>query len=364
LEPPTKPFDFDEPGRRVEFYLTESQRLSQVGSWAWSAKTREPIFWSREMFRIFGFDPDDPALTLQAIHRLSKSRVHPEDWPAVEATILRAAVDKRDFAMEYRILLPNGELRYARGIGHPVVDDSGQLLELTGTVLDVTERKRAEDERQKSLDQFRALAGRLESVREEERKRLAREIHDELGQALTSIKLDVCHLRKQAPEEHLDRYQAILKTIDQTIHDVRRISTELRPGILDDLGLVAAVEWAAEEFTNRTGTRCAVSLSPCTPEIDPARATAIFRILQETLTNVARHADATEVDVRLSKSSCGLILEVQDNGIGFDERRLCGAGSLGILGMKERALLLGGEFAIRTAPGAGTKVTVRIPFGD
>jgi two-component system sensor histidine kinase UhpB len=157
---------------------------------------------------------------------------------------------------------------------------------------------------QHSVDQLRALAGRLQSVREEERIRVAREIHDELGQTLTGIKLELASLIRELPgdaKQQLNRAESIMKLADETIQTVRRISTELRPGILDDLGLTAAVEWAAKDFQTRTGTKCQIDLPDADIALDPERATALFRIFQEMLTNVARHADATQVDVRLAK---------------------------------------------------------------
>jgi signal transduction histidine kinase len=151
-----------------------------------------------------------------------------------------------------------------------------------------------------------------------------------------------------------------LKFLDEAIQSVRRIATDLRPGVLDDLGLVAAVEWAAEEFQARTGIQCHVSLPDVDIAMDPERATALFRIFQETLTNVARHANATQVNVKLVQN-CDLSLEVRDNGKGMPEKQLSAGQSLGILGMRERALLLGGELTISGGPGKGTIVKVRIP---
>jgi PAS domain S-box-containing protein len=231
-------------------------------------------------------------------------------------------------------------------------------------VEDITERKRAQEELQHSFEQLRALTARLQGIREEERKSVAREIHDELGQALTAIKIDLASLMRELPadqEQQRRRTDSILELVDQTIQSVRRISTELRPGILDDLGLVAALEWAAEEFETRTGTRCRLDLPGDDIEIDQERATAMFRIFQETLTNVARHAKASEVGVRLAKDNGDLTLEVHDNGRGIDEEELSAGGSLGILGMRERAALLGGELGIVGSPKKGTIVRVRIP---
>ena len=244
----------------------------------------------------------------------------------------------------------------------PVSVPGGQIAEY-GIYHDVTERKRAEEDLRRSFEQLRALAAHLQSVREEERTRVAREIHDELGQALTAIKLDLTALLRDLStnqEPAVRHCQSILKLLDEAIQSVRRIATDLRPGVLDDLGLVAAVEWAAEEFQARTGIQCHVSLPDVDIAMDPERATALFRIFQETLTNVARHANATQVNVRLVQNG-DLSLEVRDDGKGISEKQLSAGQSLGILGMRERAMLLGGELTISGGPGKGTIVKVRIP---
>lgn len=220
------------------------------------------------------------------------------------------------------------------------------------------------DRLQGAFEELRRLGGRLQAVREEERRRIAREIHDELGQGLTAIKMSLSSLTRELPEEYrpLARAESIIKLVDQTIASVRRISTELRPGILDDLGLVAAVEWAAEQFESMTGTTCLLELPADLVNIDPERATAVFRIFQETLTNIARHANASEVHVRLAREDGQLSLEVRDNGVGIREEKLSGSASLGILGMRERAHLLGGQLTVSGSPARGTLVRLRIPL--
>jgi len=213
-------------------------------------------------------------------------------------------------------------------------------------------------------DQLRALAARLQSIREEERRKVAREIHDELGQALTAIKIDLSSLVCELPADQkqpASRTKSILKLVDETIQSVRRISTQLRPGILDDLGLMAAVEWAVEESEARTGIKFRLDLPRDDIVIDPECATALFRILQETLTNVARHANASQVEVQLAQEDGDLLLEVRDNGKGISKEQLWGGKSLGVLGMRERASMLGGEITIIGIPGKGTTVSVRIP---
>jgi PAS domain S-box-containing protein len=346
--------------QRGEAYLNESQRLSHVGSWAVNISPREIVFWSQEHYRIFGFDAEAGIPPLRTV----LERIHPEDRPKTDLAFESAIRERRDIENDFRIVLPDGTIKYCHSIGHPVVNESGELIEFIGTVMDVTESKRAEQELMHSFDQLRALAARLQNAREEERTRIAREIHDELGQALTAIKIDLAALIRELPggsAAQLQRSQSILKLLDEAIQSVRRIATELRPGVLDDLGLAAAVEWAAEEFQARTGTNCEVSLPGVDIALDPERATALFRVLQETLTNIARHANATRVDVRLAQENQNLILEIHDNGQGIGEEHLSESRSLGILGMRERALLLGGELTISGEPGKGTTVRVRIP---
>ncbi len=350
--------------RRSEAYLAESQRLSHLGSWAATIiPSRKLLFWSQENYRICGFDPANGTPSLQAV----EGRIHPEDRPKGHEAVRGAIRERRDFVFDFRLVLPDGTTKFCHSIGHPVVNETGDVVEFTGTVMDVTESKRSEEALQRSFDQLRALTAQLQSVREEERTMVAREIHDELGQALTAIKLDVSALvRELRPDQGhaIQRSQSILKLLDETIQSVQRISTNLRPGILDDLGLAAALEWTAEEFQARTGTKCWISVSDEDTAIDTDRATALFRIFQETLTNVARHAKATEVNVRLVKENGNLILEVHDNGLGIREEQLSAGKSLGILGMRERARLLGGELTIQGVPGGGTTVRVRIPCAE
>ncbi len=272
--------------------------------------------------------------------------------------------------------LRDGEGRL-RGFGKIVSDTTNQKL-AEGTLRNVNEkldqrchertRQLAQTNRelQESLGLLRALAAHLQSVREDERTLVAREIHDELGQALTAMKMDlVWMMQRLAGAEKPLRAKAhdMLKLIDGTILSVRRIASTLRPGMLDDLGLSAAIQWQAQEFQARTGIECKLVMPPENVELDSGRSTAVFRIFQETLTNVARHAAATRVVVKLKITGKDLILEVVDNGRGFETGAITTSESIGLLGMRERALLLGGGFEIRSSPGKGTGVTVRVPLG-
>lgn len=230
---------------------------------------------------------------------------------------------------------------------------------------EIAERKRIEEELRKSLEQLRALAARLQLVREEERTLIAREMHDELGQACTAIKMDLASIRRKtnARQSHIrERVNSALELVDRMIFTVRRIASELRPRTLDDLGLNAALEWQAQEFESRTGILCSLSLPEGPLSLDAERSTAIFRIFQESLTNVARHAQATQIDARLERRGDQLIFVIKDNGKGFDVEQASTRRSLGLVGMRERALLLDGELRIDGGLGSGATMTLRIPL--
>ena len=228
------------------------------------------------------------------------------------------------------------------------------------------ERQRAEDKLRRSLEQLRALTTYLQYVREEERTRIAREVHDELGQALTGLKLDMSwlgiRLEKRRAKTEQEKVKTMVAHIDATIQTVRRIATELRPGILDGLGLVAALEWQANEFQTRTNIPCVVTANVSDAGWDQDFITVFFRIFQETLTNVIRHANATRVDVHLFKEDDALVLTVADNGRGISEEEIANTKSIGLVGMRERAMLIGGEVTLHGAPGKGTTVTLRVPL--
>jgi PAS domain S-box-containing protein len=247
---------------------------------------------------------------------------------------------------------------------------SAELIQVGGeacilaVATDITDRKRVEQAIRSSREELRALAARLQSVREDERAHIAREVHDELGQALTGLKLDLAwlkpRLRDQVPL--LERVQAVIGRIDGTIDAVRRIATELRPSVLDHLGLVAAVEWQAREFEKLTGIVVRLSLSSARSAVQGTVATTVFRMLQEALTNVARHAAATCVEIALEVREQVLTLRVADNGRGISPAERTDPHSLGLVGLRERAIACAGDLVIEGRPGEGTTLTVRIPL--
>jgi signal transduction histidine kinase len=236
---------------------------------------------------------------------------------------------------------------------------------------DVTDRDQAEARLRKSREQLRALAGRLQSVREDEQARMARDLHDELGQLLTGLKMDLRWLERRlsdlpasdAISPLVDRVVAASELADQTVASVQRIAAELRPGALDRLGLGPALRQEVRRFQERTGILCEGSIDEAAPEPPPEVATALYRICQEALTNVSRHAGATRVVVALSAEPPGLVLSVEDDGRGFEVGPAAlGPEALGLLGMTERATLLGGEVGFTRRAGGGTVVTARVPL--
>ena len=250
-----------------------------------------------------------------------------------------------------------------------VRDRNGAIVGYEGTVENISQRKEAEEQLQQSLDRLRTLSGRLEVVREEERARIARELHDELGVGLTCLKIDLSQANTIVSEVEgsrlrrklSEKIRAMIEQVEGTITDVQRIVSELRPGVLDDLGLVAAIEWQSQEFQRLTGITCTCTATAEDIEVEPERATAVFRICQEALTNVARHAHATAVRVSLQEQGGSLLLSVSDDGKGIPDQKISDPRSFGLLGMRERATLLGGEVTITGSPEKGTTITMRLP---
>jgi len=254
--------------------------------------------------------------------------------------------------------------------GVAAYDQAGKFTQSRIAVSDISERVQAEavlhesERLARSTEQLRELSARLQSVREEERTRISRAIHDELGQTLTGLKMDVAWL-----QSHLDppqpallaKMEAMSGLIDTTIQTVRRISTELRPGILD-LGLAATIEWQLQEFQTRTGIESKFISDLEETILDADGSTTAFRILQEILTNVVRHAEATQVEVTLEETAAFLTLQVRDNGRGISKSEIYSPKSIGLLGMQERARLRGGEVQLQGSPGRGTTVIVRLPL--
>ncbi len=251
-------------------------------------------------------------------------------------------------------------------INASTVSYQGRTADLV-LIRDITERKQAEEELKASREQLRELSTHLQSVREEERTRLARDIHDELGQVLTALKIDLSWLTKRFSADQklrLEKMRSMSKLVDTTIQKVKMISAELRPWLLDDFGLAAAIEWQAGEFQQLTGIRTEISPKPKDIALDRERSTALFRVFQELLTNVARHADATEVKVSLIEKADRIVLKVGDNGNGITKEQVSDPRAFGLLGIRERVHFWQGESKISGTPGKGTTAVVSIPLAN
>ena len=232
---------------------------------------------------------------------------------------------------------------------------------------DITERVRQEDELRRSKEELRELSVALHQAREQEKSRIARELHDELGQALTSLQMDIAWCKQRIPQDgngFAGKLAKMETMLERTVAATRRIATELRPLMLDDLGLVPAVEWLAESFTQRSGVACELAISHESLDLPGAHATAVFRTVQEALTNVAKHAHASRVDVAIEQADGHVSVSVHDDGVGFSTEGARKPNSFGLLGLRERASLLGGEARISSAPGKGTHVELRLPSGE
>jgi two-component system sensor histidine kinase UhpB len=272
-----------------------------------------------------------------------------------------------EFDEEFRIVRPDGVIRWIRSRAFPIRNESGEVYRIAGVSEDVTERKRAEDELRRSREQLRALSARLQSSREEEGRRIGREMHDELGQALTGLRLQLAALEKEVaqlrpPGRILEKIPKMAQLIAGTLDTVRRISADLRPPELDDLGLLAAIRWQVHEFRARTGIACAFRGTRVALALDVNASTALFRMVQEALTNVARHARARHARVAVQTHDGQLAVEVADDGRGITEAERLGAHALGLLGMRERIELVGGRMTIRGTPGQGTTVSACVPL--
>jgi len=349
---------------RSEKQLAAAQQIVHLGSWEWNI-TSDRVTWSAELSRIFGMEPGMNAATYERFLEF----IHPEDRANVHSNILEAVGSRVPTNFEFRVLDSEAGPRLFIAYVDVMVDREGQVTSLIGTAQDITEKRLAEEQIRRSHEQFRLLSAHLLTVREEERTKIAREIHDELGQSLTAIKFetaiierDVVKMRNKALAKTLqEKLDQVHKLINSTIQTVKNISSELRPIYLD-LGVIPAIEWQSQEFQNRTGIQCIFSSEFEDIELDREKSTVMFRILQEALTNVARHAQAKSVQVDLKQENSHYVLQIMDDGKGIPETELANPKSLGLLGMRERAGVVKGDVAFNINSPQGTKVTVRIPL--
>ncbi len=305
----------------------------------------------KSLDKLLGKGPDEVLPWLTATHTFRKTlaRIARTGEAAKEEVVIDAPAGTDATRFEARLV--------------PERDRQGQLVSILSIGRDISAMRAAERRLQESNTQLRLLSSRRETIREEERKRMAREIHDELGQQLTALRMGISLLRLQFGKDLpllVDSVQTLMTRVDETIQVVRNVATSLRPAALD-MGLTSALEWLVSEFSRNTGIACQLKAPRARLELDNERATAAFRVIQESLTNVARHARANRVEIHLKPSRDEVLIEVRDDGRGFDPKQIR-SGTLGMLGMRERGHMLGGAVNIDSTPGQGTRVQLHIPL--
>lgn len=313
---------------------------------------------------------DYAGISLEKYTQDPNGPIHPDDMPRVTENWRAVMAEGELYEEEMRLQRATGEYRWFLVRTAPFRDESGKIVKWYGVCTDIDDRKRAEEQLKATSAQLRALSASLSSAREEEATRIAREIHDELGATLTTLRWDLEELGEELsavtdPDQAKalrTKVSEMMKISDATVNTVRRIASELRPVALDTLGLGEAIEFQAREFHKRTGITVVCDCSQDSSELSPEQATAVFRIFQEAMTNILRHAEATSVEIQLKEESSDVILTIKDNGRGITEEEKSNRRTLGLLGMRERAHLLGGGVAITGSKEEGTQIVVRIPL--
>ncbi len=309
-----------------------------------------------------GYKPQD----LIQNHQLSFGQdvIHPEDKENVWEKIQFSLKNSEPFQITYRIRTFSGEEKWVWEQGRAITASNGDLEMLEGFITDITAQKRAEQNFEKSREELRNLSRRLQTIREEEKKNIAREIHDEMGQFLTAMKMDLITLEDDLTEDQKslrEKTQVMAGLVDSTLNSIQRICMELRPQVLDVLGLSEAIEWQGKEYERNTGTKVDLIMPRKKLNLDQDRSITCFRILQESLTNVTRHAEATHVKIKVENKKNHLVLKIEDNGKGINDEQLSDPTSLGLIGMRERTIAFGGNVTIVGCPGKGTTLTAEIP---
>jgi PAS domain S-box-containing protein len=343
--------------RASEASLAEAQQMASLGSWTLD-NDRQTMQWSAETYHILGMDRSSDAPAFADFLR----RIHDDDRSRVQQGLERCKESRQEFNTEHRIRRRDGSLRWVQTIVRPSTAEG--VTAMRGTIMDITERKQTVEALKRSQELLRELTAHQDRVKEEERRRIAREIHDELGQTLLALRIDVSMLDARTAGSHPRLNQKVrgaLHHIDATVKTIRTIINNLRPAVLD-LGLTAAIEWQVAEFRRRSGITCDLEFSDEELVVDDARATTLFRILQESLTNVIRHAKASHVLIELDSQDDSLVMKIRDNGVGIHPGPRKGTNSFGLVGVEERIHALNGKFIIDSAPGRGTTLAIYIPL--
>jgi PAS domain S-box-containing protein len=339
--------------------LIDAQKLAHVGCCHYNPSDGR-VFWTDELYRIHGINPQEFVPTYDS----SMALVHEDDRKAWQDVLAGALREGTPFTMEFRIVRPDGSVRNLRSLGEVINDANGGTTRMLWSVLDITEQKRTEDALRASAEQLTALSRRLVEVQEAERRKLSRELHDRVGQNLTALSINLDMLRTSlADESHAEHRMRLSDSealLESTVDSIEDVMAELRPPMLDDYGLLPALHWYAKDFSRRTGIAVHVAGKDGVDRSDPEIEITLFRIAQEALVNVAKHAHAKRVQVELDQTPGHCRMTVTDDGIGIDGARRQRPG-LGMVTMRERAQAVGGDFKVRNVAGGGTHITIDVP---
>jgi two-component system sensor histidine kinase UhpB len=350
--------------RQLAADLAKAQLLAHIGNWRYDIDTKLSV-WSEEMFRIFGLEPMPS--TPSRIHH--KRYIHPDDWPKYEESV-RSILAGKQFEVELRILRPDGSVCNAFTRGEPEYDQSGNIKGLFGTTQDVTERVLAEKTLKAQSEQLRILSAKLSEAQEVERKRIARELHDQVGQNLTVVGINLNILRSAISKDSLTAHHNCLlddsmMLVEQTSEFTRSLMADLRPPDMDDYGLIAAIHWYSERFSMRTGIEVIMKGDEIHPRPSTHIENNLFRIVQEALTNISKHSHAKKINIRINITENKLKIKISDDGIGFDPGKMHALPEnqgLGLMNMAERTESMGGHFSIKSKIGKGTEIAVEVPL--
>ncbi len=336
--------------------LAEAQRIAKIGSWELDLNTNK-VIWSQEMYDVFDICPETSGTETESLLKA----IHPEDVDIFNNYMNSFISDAKSNSCEYRVIHKDNSIHYILAESRIKIDEAGKPIKRNGTAQDITERKIAEAERN-SLEQMHLLAQYTEKAREDERTAISRELHDDLGQALTAIKIDLGLIKRMVSDnEAVSRINNLYELVGETIKTVQRLTSQLRPQMLDDLGLELTLDWYTKEFAIRNRIEINTKINS---ELDLSHDASLnlFRIVQESLTNIARHAKATHVEINISETDDCINLRITDNGIGINEEKLKSKDSFGIISMKERTALLGGTLNIYNKNNAGTEIMLILPI--
>ncbi len=347
--------------QRSQSFLEQAQEVGKIGSWVAGLGDDGSLWASREVYRIFGVSEDTPIDVRSFV-----AIVHPEDRAAVRARVQHGIEAHTPVSIEHRIMLPNGEHRWVYERAEVIYDADDRPLKLIGVVQDISDRIQRDETLRHYTERLQTLSQSLLEAQERERQHIARELHDQIGQALTAVQINLQTEMQHADSGSRSRIVDSIAIVEQVLEQVRDLSLNLRPPMLDDLGLIPALRWYLTQQAQRAGLQVELDAEPVAAALDPACKIACFRIVQEAVTNIVRHAKAHKIGVRLWCEADMLQVVVRDDGTGFDVDAFRHSekhhAHLGLIGMEERATLLGGHLQVTSVPGDGTEVRIQLPL--